>query len=325
MTLTVAEINGYTTTMDVLFVVNIIIELYLLFNIVFNSDSLSKAFTRNLLFTLFSLFSLNILFFILKPFVIFPAGILVSGGFLKISVLTSQIIMIFLVVFFCFLVDTLIIITWERYFSLLAIEKHSKLLQYRIVVYSITFIVDTVSNIGYVFTTFGLTEDAMAVDELHITFRQEMNDYLKLRQSNIVAFKTASTAVYIDVVANGILAFFGRAISTYCAIYLLKKYVQGKTLSNFTTNKLKVMSLVALSQAVVILLVGIVPCYGMIITVYLFSTYKYVEEMFLVCSVVVMQMPLAIACITIYTVKPYQNTIRKVLRMIYSKIFKKSV
>uniref|UniRef100_A0A7E4ZUI6 G protein-coupled receptor n=1 Tax=Panagrellus redivivus TaxID=6233 RepID=A0A7E4ZUI6_PANRE len=324
MTLTVAEINGYTTTVDVLIFVNVIVELYLLFNIIFNSDSLSKAFTRTLLFAQFSLISLNVLFFILKPFVILPDVLLVPAGFFKLSGLTSRTIMTLLVVFFCFLVDTLIIITWERYFALLAIENNSKVVRYRIIVYCVTFIIDTASNLGYVYSTFGLTGE-LAVDELHTKSTLEMKEYLKLRQPNIVAFVDASTSVYIDVIVSGIIAFFGRGISTYCAVHSLKKYIHGKMLSSFTKNKLKLMTLVALSQAIVIVLVGILPCYGLMITGAIIPTYEYAEEIFLICWLIVMQMPLAIACITIYTVKPYQNALRKVLCMVYLKIFRKSV
>uniref|UniRef100_A0A7E4V916 Serpentine receptor class gamma n=1 Tax=Panagrellus redivivus TaxID=6233 RepID=A0A7E4V916_PANRE len=324
MTLTLAEINGYNTTINVLFVINVVVELYLLFNIVFNSDNLSIHFTRTLLFIQVSLFSINARLFAWKPFVILPDVLLVPGGFFKISVLTSQIILILLIVFFCFLVDTLTIIAWERYFSLLTLENNKKVLQYRIIVYSVTFVIDAVSSLGYAYSIFELTGDARTVDDLPAKFTPEINDYLRLRRPNIVYFKDASISVYIDFSLNGLFSFFARAISTYCAIYLLKKYIHGRTLSNYTKNKLKVMTLVVLSQAVVIVLVGIGPTYGIIVAGYFIPRHEYAEEILLICLLIAMQMPLAIACITIYTVKPYQNTLRKVLCMIYSKIFKKS-
>uniref|UniRef100_A0A7E4VAM1 Serpentine receptor class gamma n=1 Tax=Panagrellus redivivus TaxID=6233 RepID=A0A7E4VAM1_PANRE len=324
MTLTVAVINGYIMTMDVLFVVNFIVELYLFFNIVFNSDNLSIHFTRTLLFIQVSLFSINALLFAWKPFVILPDVLLVPGGFFKISILTSQIILVLLIAFVCFLVDTLTIIAWERYFSLLTLENKKKVLQYRIIVYSVTFIIDLVTSFGYAHSLFELTDDARVVDDLPAKFTPEINDYLRLRRPNIVYFNNANTAVYINFSLNGIFSFFGRAISTFFAIHLLKKYIVGRTLSNYTKDKLKIMTLVAVSQAVVILLLGVCPSYGIVIAGYFIPTYEYAEEMLLICLFVAMQMPLAIACITIYTVKPYQNTLRKVLCLIYSKIFKKS-
>uniref|UniRef100_A0A7E4V969 G_PROTEIN_RECEP_F1_2 domain-containing protein n=1 Tax=Panagrellus redivivus TaxID=6233 RepID=A0A7E4V969_PANRE len=168
-----------------------------------------------------------------------------------------------------------------------------------------------------------MTGDAMELNQLNLKFSPEVNDYLRSRRTDVVYFKDADTTIYVIFFVNGPVSNASRVISTFFAVRSLKKYIAGRTLSNFTKNKLKVMTHVVISQAVVCVVVGIGPTYGLFVAGALIPKSKYAEELFLVCLLMAMQTPMAIAAITIYTVKPYQDSLRKVFGVAYFKIFKK--